>query len=201
MILRAIFIGAPQQGHSGTLDLIGSSKAPSKPSTVYKLDRNPVASKSNRAQQSNDLGARQDLRQHVMVFGADLAEDRPILACEHLAVKEPATGGALADRFWLPVLFGFNEEEIVPDLSLCNGGWISLEMLVDQPHCAVVAMLGANRIITQREHLGEFTHRRVRMLVSKRVRPAVGGTGPASLGARELPFRSQGALTLIFIMV
>ena len=104
-----------------------------------------------------------------MVADAELGKELPLGAPKHLDKEEPGAGGSLADGLGLPALAGLDVEEVVAELILAKGGGIRSEMLMNEPHRAVVAVPGARGVVTQGEQLGKLPHGAIRMAIVERI--------------------------------
>ena len=116
-----------------------------------------------------NLLAGENGRQSIMIFGADLEEHLPVGAAEEVVEKHPGGGHSLADRFGLPLLLEFDEEEVVAQLSFGQLGWIASEVFVEQAQLTVISVAGAIGVVAQGQGLGEAGHTVERMLVIYRV--------------------------------
>ena len=78
-----------------------------------------------------------------MVLGFDLGKDFPVLVTDHLKEEDFGRGSRLTDGLWLPLFHVLEVEDVVAELALGDPCRITGEMLVDQPHIAVVRVAGA----------------------------------------------------------
>ena len=90
----------------------------------------------------------------VMVADAELGKELPLGVPKHLDKEEPGAGGSLADGLGLPALARLDVKKVVAEMVFAEGGGIRSEMLVNQPHGAVVAVPGARGVVAQGEQLG-----------------------------------------------
>ena len=114
-------------------------------------------------EQADDLGAAQDRRKTLLVAGADLREDAPLIAAEHLQVEKPGAGGTLADRLGPPPLAEFDVQEVVAHLPFVELPGIAAKVLVQQPHVPVVGVPRAGPLVAQAQKARETLHRSVGM--------------------------------------
>jgi hypothetical protein len=68
---------------------------------------------------------------------------------QHLCKEKPGAGHGLPNGLGLPLLAGLHMQHVVAELILSQRGWIGLEMLVQNPHGAVITVPGARAIILQ----------------------------------------------------
>jgi hypothetical protein len=112
-----------------------------------------------------------------VIFSLDLRKDSPVGVSEQFNEEHAGGGPSLADGLGCPMFLELNEEEIVAQLSLSDGGGVAAHVLVDEPQLAVVGVPRAIGVVAQRQMVGEPGHGWVRMLVIDRVGEVSGG-GP-----------------------
>lgn len=131
--------------------------------TVDELDGCAIATQADVRQQNVNLLASQDGREPIVIAGADLGEERPIRAGQQIDEEHVRRGQGLTDGFGLPMLFALHEQEVIAQLGFGDRCGIAAQLLVDEPHLAVVGVTGAIGIVAQSEQLGEAGHRLVGM--------------------------------------
>ena len=96
-----------------------------------------------------NLIAGEHSRQFLMIPRANLGKHLPFRMAQHLGKENPRTGHCLANGLRLPLLAGLHIQNIVAELILPQRGRIGPEMLVQDPHGAVITVSGARAIILQ----------------------------------------------------
>ena len=150
--------------------------------TVDELERGAVAAQADVGQQIMDLLAGEHGGQGVVIFGADLGKERPVGMPEEIDEEHAGGGEGLADGLGRPMLLELDEEEVVAQLGLGDGGRIAADVLVDEPELAVVGVPGSIGVVAQRQVVGKPGHGRIGMLV-------IHGVGVVPRGG---PNRGQG---------
>ena len=84
-------------------------------------------------QQRLDLWAGEHGRKRVVILGANLRKDRPVRFAQQLDKEHFGRGQCLPDAFGFPVLLQFDEKEVFAQLGFGDGGWITTEILVNEP--------------------------------------------------------------------
>ena len=135
------------------------------PATIDKLERSAIAAQADVGQEVMDLLAGENLGQGVVIFGADLREDRPVGMPEEIDEEHAGGGAGLANGLGRPMLLELYEQEVVAQLGLGNGRRITPAVFMDEPHLTVVGVPGSIGIIAQSQVLGKPHHRWVGMLV------------------------------------
>jgi len=130
---------------------------------VDQFDGDAVAAQTDVLQQGGDLLAGHDRGQSVVVAGADLREDRPVVAPEHRLEEKPGAGRALAHGLGLPGLAQFDVQEVVAHLRFLKSLRVLPEVLVQEPHVTVVGVACAGAFVVQAEKPGVALHRGIRM--------------------------------------
>ena len=134
------------------------------PGTVDEFYRDAIAPQADGSEQAGDLLASEHGGEFVMVADAELGKELPLGA-----------GGGLADRLGLPALARLDVKEVVAEMVFAEGGRIRSEMLMNQPHGAVVAVPGARGVVAQGEQLGIAPHGVIRMVVVERIAQPLSG--------------------------
>ena len=152
---------------------------------IDELYGDAVAAQADVAQQKNGLLAGQDCGEAVVVLGADLGEDFPLLVLDHSHEEELRSGGGLANGSGLPAFDGFDVKEVIAQHLFGHLCGITLGLLVDEAHLAVVGVPGAGSVEVQSKVLGEAQHRGVwvRVVVE---RIALGGSREGAQSRWEL---------------
>ena len=145
------------------------------PGTVDEFYRDAIAPQTDGSEQAGDLLASEHGGEFVMVADAELGKELPLGAPKHLDEEEPGAGGGLADRLGLPALARLNVKKVVAEMVFAEGGGIRSEMLMNQPHGAVVAVPGARGVVAQGEQLGIAPHGVIRMVVVERIAQPLSG--------------------------
>ena len=139
-----------------------------------------------------DLLTSEDGRKGVVIFGADLREDGPGGLAEQLDEEHFGGGQGLADGLGLPMLFEFNEQEVVAQLGLGNESGIGGAVLVKEPELAIVGMPGAVSVVMERQEISKPGHGGVGMLIIDGIIVIAGGGsdawGRGGPGAPLAPF-------------
>jgi len=78
-----------------------------------------------------------------------LGKERPVGFAQQFDKEHFGRGHCLPDAFGLPVLVQFDEQEVFAQLGFGERGWITMEMLVDEPHLAIVGVPGSIGVVTQ----------------------------------------------------
>ena len=116
-------------------------------------------------EQSLDLLAGEHGGKGVVIFGADLGKDRPVRLPEQINKAHFGGGEGLSNGFGLPLLLEFDEEEVVAQLGLGEGGGITGEMLVQEPELAIIGMAGPIGVIMQSQQISEPGHGLIRVVI------------------------------------
>src|SRR5215204_4738608 len=95
------------------------------PATVDELERSAVAAQADVGQQVMDLLACEHGRKRIVIFGADLREESPVGMLKESDEEQAGSGARLADGLGCPMFFELYEEEVVPQLSLGDGGRVA----------------------------------------------------------------------------
>ena len=104
----------------------------------------------------------------------------------------------MADGFGFPVLLQFDEKEIFAQLGFGDRGWITIEMLVNEPQLAIVRVTRSIGVVTQSQQIGKLGHCRVGMFIIDGI-GIVARSGP-NAGRRDglrsalAPLRARGNL-------
>src|ERR1017187_10343852 len=131
--------------------------AQTQPAAVDELERSTIAAQADVGEQVVDLLAGEHGGQRVVVLGADLGEERPVLMPEEFDEEHAGCGQSLADGLGLPMLLELYEQEVVAQLRLGEGGWIAAQVLVNQPDLSVIGVPGAVGVVAQGEVIGELS--------------------------------------------
>jgi hypothetical protein len=129
-----------------------------------------------------DLLASEDGWEGIVVFGAHLGEDRPVILAEQIDKEHARRGAGLPNRFGSPMLLELYEQEVIAELLLGDGGRIASEVLVNETDLAVIGMPGSIGIVAQGQMVGQARHRLIGVIVVHRV-GEIPGSG-ADLGQR-----------------
>lgn len=163
---------ADEQLVVGALDVVdGQAEAftQAQAAGVDELERGAVATQTDVGEQIVDLLTGEDSREDIVVLGADLGKESPVVVME-LMDEEHACGGAgLTDGFWAPQFAQFDVDEVIAQLGFAEGGWILVEMVVDKAHLTIVSVACAIGVVAKCQELGELSHGVVGMLVIDRV--------------------------------
>lgn len=73
-----------------------------------------------------------------MILGADLAQNGPLGMTEEVDEELVTCGLGQANGLGLPVLFEFDEKEVVAELGLGQQRMVRSKVLMDQPQLTVV---------------------------------------------------------------
>jgi hypothetical protein len=132
-------------------------------------------------EQSVNLLAGEHGGKSVVIFGADLGEDRPVRLAQEVDKTHFGGGEGLPDGFGLPMLLEFDEEEIVAQLGLGEGRGISGEMFVEESELSIIGMAGAVGVVAQGQEVSQLCHGRVGMVIIDGI-GVVSGRGPNAWG-------------------
>ena len=124
-----------------------------------------------------NLLASQDRGKRVVIFGADLGEDRPVRLAQEIDEAHFGGGEGLADGFGLPMLLEFDEEEIVAQLLLGDGGGVTGEIFVEESKLSIIGMAGPVCVVMQSQEIGEPSHGLIGVVIIDGV-GVIAGTGP-----------------------
>ncbi len=97
-------------------------------------------------EQPDDLPAGQYGWEAIVVLGADLGKDFPVLMTHHAHEEELCGSGGLADGFRLPAFDGFYVKEVVTQHLFGHLAGVAMRLLVDEAQLAVIGVPGAGSI-------------------------------------------------------
>ena len=135
-------------------------------------------------EQLMNLLAGQDGGKGVVIFGADLSKDAPVGFTQEIDEAHLGGGDRLSDGLGPPMLLEFDEEEVVAQLGLGEGGGVTAEMLVDEPELAIVGVASAIGVVMQGQEIGEAVHRLIGVVIIDGIGVIAGGGSNGCEGLR-----------------
>lgn len=115
----------------------------------------------------------------VVILSADLSKDAPVRFTQQIDEAHFGGGDGLPDGFGPPMLLEFDEEKVVAQLGLGEGGGIASEMLVNEPELSIIRMTGPIGVVVQSQEISEPCHGPIRVVI-------IDGVGVVASGCSNL---------------